>query len=55
MDSIDDVRRSSLDYYSAARSLMRQRRQAEIHDASQPSIGWFHLMPHMNINFQSLF
>jgi phospholipid-binding lipoprotein MlaA len=55
MDAIDDVRRSSLDYYSAMRSLMRQRRQAEISEAANPSIGWFHLMPHMNINFQSLF
>jgi len=55
MDAIDDVRRSSLDYYSAMRSLMRQRRQAEVTEGSNPSLGWFHLMPHMNINFQSLF
>lgn len=55
MDAIDDIRRSSLDYYSAMRSLTRQRRQAEIKEAATPSLGWFHLMPHMNINFQSLF
>ena len=55
MDAIDDVRRSSLDYYSAIRSLTRQRREAQINEAANPTIGWFHLMPHMNINFQSLF
>jgi phospholipid-binding lipoprotein MlaA len=55
MGAIDDVRRNSLDYYAAMRSLMRQRRRAEINEASNPSIGWFHLMPHMNLNFQSIF
>jgi phospholipid-binding lipoprotein MlaA len=55
MDGIDDIRRSSLDYYSAMRSLTRQRRQAQISEATNPSIGWFHLMPHMNLNFQSMF
>ena len=50
MDNIDDIRRSSLDYYSAMRSLMRQRRQAAINDAVNPSIGWAHLMPQMKIS-----
>jgi len=33
MDSLEDVKRTSLDYYSAMRSLSRQRRDAQIQDA----------------------
>src|SRR5579859_4007904 len=33
MDNLEDVKRTSLDYYSAMRSLSRQRRDAQIQDA----------------------
>jgi phospholipid-binding lipoprotein MlaA len=33
MDNLADIRRTSLDYYSAMRSLYRQRRDAQIEDA----------------------
>lgn len=33
LDALDDVKRTSLDYYSAMRSLYRQRRNAQINDA----------------------
>lgn len=36
LDVLDDVRRTSLDYYSALRSLYRQRRAAEIESAKNP-------------------
>lgn len=55
MDGLDNIKLSSLDYYSTMRSLNRQRRRAEIKEESSPSIGWFHLMPHMNLNLQSIF
>ncbi len=35
-DLLDDVRRTSLDYYSAVRSLYRQRRAAEIKNGKNP-------------------
>jgi len=37
LDALDDVKRTSLDYYSAMRSLYRQRRSAEINGAKNPS------------------
>jgi phospholipid-binding lipoprotein MlaA len=37
LDVLDDVKRTSLDYYSAMRSLYRQHRQAEIIDARNPA------------------
>jgi len=55
MDGLDDIKRSSLDYYAAMRSLYRQRRRAEIKDATSPGIGWFHGMPHMNLQLQNIF
>jgi phospholipid-binding lipoprotein MlaA len=55
MDGLDDIKRSSLDYYSAMRSLYRQRRRAEIRDATSPGIGWFRVMPHMNLQLQNIF
>lgn len=36
LDVLDDVKRTSLDYYSALRSLYRQRRAAEINAARNP-------------------
>lgn len=36
LDVSDDLKRSSLDYYSALRSLYRQHRQAEINEAKGP-------------------
>jgi len=36
LDILDDVKRTSLDYYSALRSLYRQRRTAEINAAKNP-------------------
>lgn len=36
LDPLDDVKRTSLDYYSALRSLYRQRRAAQINDAIHP-------------------
>lgn len=36
LDPLDDVKRTSLDYYSAMRSLYRQRRAAQINDAIHP-------------------
>jgi phospholipid-binding lipoprotein MlaA len=47
VDSLDDVRRSSMDFYSAMRSLYRQRRTALIDGASFPSMGWSHLFSHL--------
>jgi phospholipid-binding lipoprotein MlaA len=47
VDSLDDVRRSSVDFYSAMRSLYRQRRTAQIEGASLPSMGWSHLFSHL--------
>jgi phospholipid-binding lipoprotein MlaA len=46
IDTLDDLKRSSMDYYSTMRSAYRQRRVAEIHDATSPSVGWAHFMPH---------
>ncbi len=46
IDALDDIKRSSMDYYGAMRSAYRQRRTAEIHDATNPSVGWAHFMPH---------
>lgn len=37
LDVLDDVKRTSLDYYSAMRSLYRQRRNAQINGAKNPS------------------
>jgi len=42
LDSLDDVKRNSLDYYSAMRSLYRQRRNAQINEGSA---GEAHLLP----------
>ncbi len=36
LDALDDVKRTSLDYYSAMRSLYRQRRNAQINEADNP-------------------
>jgi phospholipid-binding lipoprotein MlaA len=36
LDALDDVKRTSLDYYSAMRSLYRQRRSAQINGAKNP-------------------
>jgi phospholipid-binding lipoprotein MlaA len=36
VDALDDVKRTSLDYYSALRSLYRQRRGAQINGAKNP-------------------
>lgn len=36
LDSLDDVKRTSLDYYSAMRSLYRQRRESQIDQARTP-------------------
>jgi phospholipid-binding lipoprotein MlaA len=46
IDALDDIKRSSMDYYGAMRSAYRQRRAAEILDATSPSVGWAHFMPH---------
>jgi phospholipid-binding lipoprotein MlaA len=46
IDALDDIKRSSMDYYSALRSAYRQRRTAEINEATSPSVGWVHFMPH---------
>jgi len=46
IDTLDDIKRSSMDYYSALRSAYRQRRVAEINEAASPSVGWVHFMPH---------
>src|SRR5579859_658134 len=46
IDTLDDIKRSSMDYYSAMRSAYRQRRAAEINEATSPSVGWVHFMPH---------
>jgi phospholipid-binding lipoprotein MlaA len=37
LDALDDVKRTSLDYYSALRSLYRQRRTAQINGAKNPA------------------
>lgn len=37
IDALDDVKRTSLDYYSAMRSLYRQRRNAMINGAQNPA------------------
>lgn len=37
LDVLDDVKRTSLDFYSAMRSLYRQRRNAQINGAKNPS------------------
>ena len=37
LDVLDDVKRTSLDYYSAMRSLYRQRREAQINNGKDPS------------------
>ncbi len=36
LDALDDIKRTSLDYYSAMRSLYRQRRSAQINEAENP-------------------
>jgi phospholipid-binding lipoprotein MlaA len=46
VDTLDDIKRSSMDYYGALRSAYRQRRVAQIDDANNPSVGWAHFMPH---------
>jgi len=43
---LDDLKRSSMDYYGAMRSAYRQRRVAQINDADNPTVGWVHFMPH---------
>jgi phospholipid-binding lipoprotein MlaA len=46
MGAIEDIKRSSMDYYGAMRSAYRQRRAAEINEATSPGVGWVHFMPH---------
>ena len=46
IDALDDLKRSSMDYYGAMRSAYRQRRAAEINEATSPTVGWVHFMPH---------
>ena len=46
VDALDDIKRNSLDYYGALRSAYRQRRTAEINEATSPTVGWVHFMPH---------
>lgn len=46
VDVLDDIKRSSMDYYSAMRSAYRQRRTAQINEATSPGVGWVHFMPH---------
>jgi phospholipid-binding lipoprotein MlaA len=55
LDAIDDIKRSSLDYYAAMRSLTRQRRAAQINDANSPTVGFVHFMPHIQWNLQNIF
>ncbi|HMA49906.1 MAG TPA: VacJ family lipoprotein [Magnetospirillaceae bacterium] len=43
---LDDIKRSSMDYYGAMRSAYRQRRAAQINEATNPSVGWVRFMPH---------
>jgi phospholipid-binding lipoprotein MlaA len=50
IDAIDDIKRSSIDYYASMRSLVRQRRAAEINEAGKPTVGWVHFMPHLQWN-----
>lgn len=50
IDTLDDIKRSSMDYYSALRSAYRQRRVAEINEATSPSVGWVHFMPHWSLS-----
>jgi phospholipid-binding lipoprotein MlaA len=46
VDVLDDIKRSSMDYYGAMRSAYRQRRTAQINEANSPGVGWAHFMPH---------
>jgi phospholipid-binding lipoprotein MlaA len=46
VEVLDDLKRSSMDYYGAMRSAYRQRRVAQINDANSPGVGWVHFMPH---------
>ena len=46
VDVLDDIKRSAMDYYGAMRSAYRQRRAAQITEASSPGVGWAHFMPH---------
>ena len=54
IDAIDDIKRTSLDYYSAMRSLYRQRRTAQIQNSinriSEPSVSLIHMVPKLNLN-----
>ncbi len=52
VDVLDDLKRSSMDYYGALRSAYRQRRVAQINDANSPSVGWVHFMPHWSMSIQ---
>jgi phospholipid-binding lipoprotein MlaA len=55
LDTLDDVRRTSLDYYSALRSLYRQRREAQIaeklNSSGTPSTFFVRMLPHIQLNF----
>ncbi len=46
VEVLDDLKRSSMDYYGAMRSAYRQRRAAQITEANSPDVGWVHFMPH---------
>jgi hypothetical protein len=37
------------------RSLIRQRRAAQINEAASPTVGWVHFVPHMSLNLQTIF
>ena len=50
IDALDDIKRSSMDYYGAMRSAYRQRRASEINEAANPSVGWVHFMPHWSLS-----
>ena len=46
VEVLDDLKRSSMDYYGALRSAYRQRRASQITEATSPGVGWVHVMPH---------
>jgi len=46
VEVLDDIKRSSMDYYGAMRSAYRQRRAGQINEATSPGVGWAHFMPH---------
>jgi phospholipid-binding lipoprotein MlaA len=55
LDTWDDMKRTSLDFYSALRSAYRQRREAQIaqkiSDSGTSSTSFVRMLPHIQINF----